>query len=130
MGQEYDELIEMLKQEELDKVKQKRIWKKNLNGLINVSGLFKFLNEEAWTPLGIVEIYETDEKTGGYRSYQHVRIKDDPKKLLYMKQNSDDIRGCDHYCVWQTCGVMDDDYSGYLLFPLKNGLYFHVSYSM
>jgi hypothetical protein len=105
-------------------------WRKKLKGLINVSGLFKWLDEhDYWTPLEIVEIYNTDEKTSGYSSYQHVRIKDDKDKLLYMMQDEDEIRNVNHYCVWQTCGMMGDDYSGYLLFPLKNGKYFKVNYS-
>lgn len=83
---------------------------------------------EGWLPCGFVEIYETDEKRRGYSSYQHVRIKDDEDKLLYIKQDSDDIKGVNHQCVWQTVGIMGDDYSGYLLFPLKNGSYFKVSY--
>jgi hypothetical protein len=28
-----------------------------------------------------------------------------------MKQNEDEIRNVNHYCVWQTCGIIGDDYS-------------------
>lgn len=102
-------------------------WCKKLKGLINVSDLFKWLNEHCdWIPLDIVEIYNTDEKTSGYSSYQHIRIKDDKDKLLYMKQDEDEIQNVNHYCVWQTCGMIADGYLGYLLFPLKNGKYFKV----
>lgn len=105
-------------------------WRKQLKGLINVSGLFNWLNEhEYWTPLEIVEIYKTDEKNSGYSNYQHVRIKNDSDNLLYIMQNEHEISGINHYCVWQTCGIMDDDYSGYLLFPLKNGKYFKINYA-
>lgn len=125
------ELQEWYELERKQEIKLKNLWKKNLKGLVNVSGLFKYLDEDNyWQPIGIVEVYETDEKTGGYSSYQHVRVKDDENdKLLYLKQPEFDLRGVDHICVWQTCGMMGDDYSGYLLFPLKNGKYFKVSYS-
>lgn len=46
-----------------------------------------------------------------------------------MKQNENEIRNVNHYCIWQTCGIMGDDYYGYLLFPLKNGKYFKVNYA-
>ena len=81
-----------------------------------------------WQPEGIVEIVLTDEKRGGYSTYQHARIKDDVQKLLYMKTSFDDVRKVDHYYVWQTTGCCEDDYSGYLLFPLSNGKYFKVHY--
>jgi hypothetical protein len=110
--------------------KEKKSWKKKLKGLINVTGLFRYLEEmDGWYPYGFVEVYDTDEKRGGYKSYQHVRIKDDKDNLLYMKQPESEIKGIDHCCVWQTVGHLGDDYSGYLLYPLKNGLYFKVGYS-
>jgi len=110
--------------------KEKKSWKKKLKGLINVTGLFRNFEEmEGWYPYGFVEVYDTDEKRGGYKSYQHVRIKDDKDNLLYMKQPESEIKGIDHCCVWQTVGHLGDDYSGYLLYPLKNGLYFKVGYS-
>jgi hypothetical protein len=118
-------------EKELAKIeKEKRIWKKNLKGLINITGLFRHLEEmESWYPYGFVEVYDTDEKRGGYKSYQHVRIKDDKDNLLYMKQPESEIKGIDHSCVWQTVGHLEDDYSGYILYPLKNGQYFKVGYS-
>ena len=117
--------------EEAKKEKQlKNVWRKKLNGLINVTGLFKWLDElDYWIPIDIVEIYNTDEKTSGYGSYQHIRIKDDKDNLLYLMQNEDEIRNVNHYCVWQTVGYCGDDFSGYLLYPLNNGKYFKVSYS-
>jgi len=117
--------------EETEKVRLLKLeWKNKLKGLVNINSLFKWLDDhDYWLPIDIVEIYNIDEKQSGYSSYQHVRIKDDKDKLLYMMQNEDEIRGVTHYCVWQTCGMMGDDYSGYLLFPLKNGKYFKVSYA-
>lgn len=34
-----------------------------------------------------------------------------------------------HTLVWQTTTCSEDDYSGYILFPLKNGRYWIVSFS-
>lgn len=120
---------EYLEIERQDK-KLKREWRVKLKGLINVSGLFKHLEGMMfWQPFGIVEIYHTDEKPDGYSSYQHVRIKDDEDKLLYLLQDENEIRGINHCCVWQSCGMMGDDFSGYLLFPLKDGKYFKINYS-
>lgn len=105
-------------------------YRRKLKGLINIHGLFKFLVEnDYWSPMDIVDIELTDEKRSGYSTYQHARIVGDKIKCLYMKTPSDDVRGIDHYYVWQTTGYLGDDYSGYLLFPLKNGKYFKVSYS-
>ena len=128
---EREELVSEIKAENFRLEQDKLGWKEILKDLINVDSLFKALKEDFsdWQPLGIVEIYDTEEKTSGYSSYQHVRIKDDKYKLLYMKQSEDEIEGIDHCCVWQTCGCCEDDYSGFLLFPLKDGKYFKISYS-
>lgn len=110
--------------------KLKAEYKRKLKGLINISGLFKSLeNDIHWTPIGFVEIELTDEKTNGYKAYQHARIINSDDKKLYLKTDCDDIRGVDHYYVWQTVGYLEDDFSGFLLFPLNNEKYFKVSYS-
>ena len=107
-------------------------YRKLLRGLINVSGLFRNLGENmmSWQPEGIVDIVLTDEKSSGYSTYQHARISGGEDKRLYMKTECDEIRGVDHYYVWQTTGCCEDDYSGYLLYPLKDGRYFKLWYSM
>lgn len=106
-------------------------YKINLKGLINITGLYRTLDDEMseWTPVGIVEVILTDEKRSGYSNYQHGRIVDDKDKLLYMKQDENDIRGVKHCYVWQMTGFCEDDYSGYCLYPLKDGKYFKISYS-
>ena len=83
---------------------------------------------DAWHVKGIVEIYEVDEKSNGYSNYQHVRIKNDDN-LLYLKTECDEVKGINHYYVWQTTGYLGDDYSGIMLFPLNDGTYFKVSYN-
>lgn len=116
--------------EMLQEKKLKAEYKFKLKGLINISGLFKSLeNDINWTPIGFVEIELTDEKTNGYKAYQHARIINTNDKKLYLKTDCDDIRGVDHYYVWQTVEYLEDDFSGFLLFPLNNGKYFKVSYS-
>lgn len=126
-NEDYRRLME--KERKAEK-KLKNDFKKKLRGLINVTGLYKWLDEnDGWSPLDIVEIKLTDEKSSGYASYQHARIVNDQGKYLYMKTDCDEIRGIDHYYVWQTVGFCGDDYSGYLLFPLKNGKYFKANYS-
>jgi hypothetical protein len=108
----------------------KNKWKRDLKGLINITGLFKYLDEDgSWYPIGIVDIIETDEKRIGYSAYRHVRIVDDEDHLLYIIIDTDDIRKVSHYAVWQTTGYLGDDFSGYMLFPLSNGKYFKVGYS-
>ena len=126
-----DDLASMMRKEERAMRKQKNAYKAQLRGLINIVGLYRWLNSDMsyWQPDGIVEIVLTDEKRGGYSTYQHARIKDDEQKLLYMKTSFDDVRKIDHYYVWQTTGCCEDDYSGYLLFPLSNGKYFKVYYT-
>jgi len=112
--------------------KLRNSFKAQLKGLINVTGLFRHLNGDMmyWIPEGIVDIVLTDEKSSGYSTYQHARVKDTKDKYLYMKIECDEVKGVDHYYVWQTTGCCEDDYSGYLLFPLKDGRYFKVWYSM
>jgi hypothetical protein len=125
-----DDLEKIMRKEHREIRKKRNLYKAELKGLINVTGLFRWLNGDMsfWMPEGIVEIQLTDEKRSGYSSYQHARIKDDADKLLYMKTDCDEVRGIDHYYVWQTTGCCEDDYSGYMLMPLKDGRYFKVSY--
>ena len=107
-------------------------YKKLLKGLINVTGLYRHLDEDftSWTIHGIVDIILTDEKFGSHPNYQCARIVDDKNKILYMKVSADgEVRGVKHYFIWQRTGTMEDDYYGYILFPLKNGKFFHISYS-
>lgn len=35
----------------------------------------------------------------------------------------------DHWLVWQTCGYSGDDYSGFMMFPMRDGTYWLVDYS-
>lgn len=131
----YAEFAEADKEAMEKEQKTKDDFKKLLKGKINVLKLYDWLNEghDYWNPEGIVEIKLTDEKSSGYPSYQHARvINDEDDGMLYMKQSADfdePIKGIEYYYVWQTTGMTGDDYSGYLLFELKDGKFFKISYS-
>ena len=114
---------------ELDKhEKEKDCWKKELKGLINTKRLWEDMNEnDYWGIDGIVELELTDEQCHGYPKHQCARIKDDRHKL-YMKCSSD-VKYISHYYVWQTTGYMGDDYSGWVLYPLKDRRYLKMNYS-
>jgi hypothetical protein len=125
-------LDEVFKDQARRERKLRSEWKKKLKGLINITGLFKHLDGNAyWEPEDIVDIELVDDKLSGYGAYQHARIVGDETRRLYMKTSQDEyqIRQIDHYYVWQRTGYMEDDYFGFLLFPLKNGRYFKVSYT-
>lgn len=125
-----NEYAEAMNQYYEEKRKSEKAWKKKLKGLINVSGLFRDLSEmDSYEIIDIVEIYNVDEKSSGYSNYQHARIKDEKISHLYMKQKATDLRGVDHVFVWQTVGMCGDDYSGFCLYPLKNGLYLKTRFS-
>jgi hypothetical protein len=83
------------------------------------------LDDLDWQHIGYVEVEETDEKESGYSDYKFYYEKGD-RKLKYMRQ---DDEGDYHNLVWQTVGYLGDDYSGYLLFPLKDGRYWKILYS-
>ena len=121
---------EVYKEERRRDKKLKNKFKKELKGLINVTGVFKYLDDNLyWWPEDIVEIELSDKYESGYRDHQHAKVINDKHNKLYMKVPMDEIRNVDHYYVWQTCGYMGDDYSGWMLFPLKNGKYFRVYYN-
>lgn len=123
-----DETYENIMREDENRLNTlKKEYKSKLKDLINTTGLWKHLDEmDGWEPMGIVETTETDEKSNGYSRYSHVRCSDD--NHLYLVQNSE-IRGVKHECVWQVTGYLEDDYFGYMLYPLNNGKYFKVSYN-
>lgn len=123
-------LEDIFKEERRMDKKLKSEYKKKLNGLINVNGVFKHLDDNiSWEPEGIVDIELTDDRESGYSNYQHARIVGEDSKRLYMKMPENEIRGVDHYYVWQRTGYLGDDYSGWMLFPLKDGRYFKVHYN-
>jgi hypothetical protein len=116
-----------------DERKTKTHFKKELRGLINVSGLYSYLNEDSWYPIGIVEVEEPTDIIPkiSFKDKNRVRVINEKENLIYARFDLEDqqIRKVDHYYVWQTVGYWGDDYSGFMLFPLNDGRYFKVSFS-
>lgn len=108
------------------RLQERDSWKEKLKGLIKVKKLWKELEEDYedyWGIEGMVELELTDEKKSSYsKNYQCARIKDE-KGYLYTDWGGKGVFN------WQQTGYLGDDYSGYLLYPLKNGKYLKVSYS-
>lgn len=108
------------------RLQERDSWKEKLKGLINTKKLWRELGEEFedyWGIEGIVELKLTDEKRGGYsKDYQCARIKGE-SGYLYTDWGGNGVFN------WQQTGYLGDDYSGYLLYPLKDGKYLKVSYS-
>lgn len=131
----YDDLWKEFAEEEkieMEKIRKiKDDFKNQLKGLINVTGLWKHLDEmDGWMPEAIVEIKLTDEKLRDYPNHECARVVNCEDHLLYMKTTCDEpIRGIKYYYVWQRTGYMGDDYSGYLLYPMSDGRFFKVSYN-
>lgn len=123
----YKEIAE----EENLRIEKRDSWKKKLKGLINTKRLWEEMKSEMdyWDIEGVVEIVLTDEKIHNYPDHQCAKIKNE-NHFLYMKTQPDyGIKYINHYYVWQTTGYSGDDYSGYLLYPLKNGKYLKISYA-
>lgn len=76
-----------------------------------------------WQHIGYVEVEKSDYESSHYPTHEFYKVKGE--KLNYMRQDDD---GEFHNLVWQTSGHCEDDYSGFLLFPLSNGLYWKISY--
>lgn len=119
------EAMEDCYKEEMKRLEERDSWKKKLKGLINTKKLWKEMEEdmEGWDIEGIVEIDLTDEQRSGYcTKYQCARIKGE-KGYLYTDWGGKGVFN------WQQTGYLGDDYSGYLLHPLKDGKYLKVSYN-
>lgn len=122
----YKQMWAEVAKEENRMLQERDSWKEKLKGLIKVKKLWKELEEDyenSWGIEGIVELELTDEKKSGYsKNYQCARIKGE-KGYLYTDWNGKGVFN------WQQTGYLGDDYSGYLLYPLKDGKYLKVSYS-
>ena len=96
------------------------------------SVLREFLREhEYYEAIGIVEVVPSDK--GMYKNsphYKYFEIKGVERGHVYeYTKTTTDTYGNDiEYLVWQTCGYTGDEYSGFLLFPMKNGRYYKISY--
>jgi hypothetical protein len=95
-------------------------------------------SNDTYESYGIVEIEETEEKRNGYPNHRCCRVKNVKDYNLYMHTTNEVETYNDdspyegepvEYWVWQTTGYLGDDYSGYLLLPLKDGRYWKIGYS-
>lgn len=112
----------------------KKEYRAKLKGLINVTGLFRHCDEDldSWTPEGIFAIEKFVNPHPRLENAEYVKIVDNAndKYIIYEKVKETDLRGVDHYYVWQrTTSMEGDSYAGFLLYPLKDGRYFKLSYS-
>lgn len=131
MSKEFDKMMRDFAKEEKIRLENDKIIKdKEIEYVKNhIDYDFELIEEfliDEWMHESYVEVEETDYKSCAYPSYTFYKEKDNEKSLLYMKQ---DEEGKYHNMVWQTTGFCEDDYSGYLLFPLNNGKYWKISYS-
>lgn len=122
----YNSLMAECIEEENKRLQERDSWKEKLKSLIKVKKLWRELEEEYedyWGIEGIIELELTNEKKSGYsKDYQCARIKGE-RGYLYTDWNGEGVFN------WQQTGYLGDDYSGYLLYPLKNGKYLKISYS-
>ncbi len=129
---ELDQMMEELDKEENEKRIRNNEELEKLKSLISYD--FDFIESvledlEWWEYINTVEVEETENPGNGYPSYKFYIEKGDIKGTYkYMRQDDD---GDYHNLVWQTNGGYgaEDSYSGFLLFPLKDGKYWRISYS-
>ncbi len=55
-------------------------------------------------------------------------IRGEKNSLVYKWQQEKEFAG-NHIYVWQTTGVCEDDYRGFMLIPLRDMRYLKISYS-
>jgi hypothetical protein len=85
-----------------------------------------------WKHEGYVQVEKSDYKSCFYPSHDFYKIKGDVSYSVLFGEDIDYMRQDDngefHSLVWQKTGACEDNYSGYLLFPLNNGYYWKISY--
>ena len=82
--------------------------------------------------LGYVRVYEEKNyKSYSYPNHKHYSVVDDDNVFnipSYLMRQDDNDEDAFHSLVWQTVGMMGDDYSGFILFPLTDGTYWVLNY--
>lgn len=83
--------------------------------------------------IGYCQVYENiGYKSGGYPGYRFYNVADNkdyhiPQLLMRQDDNGDDNFHC---LVWQTTTCCEDDYQGYILFPLIDNTYWIVRFEL
>ena len=88
----------------------------------------EFLKEnDYWSHVGYVQVEKSNYKSSSYPTHDFYKEKVN-RGVDYMRQ--DDFEEY-HNLVYQTNGGYgaEDSYSGWLLFPLKNGYYWKISFA-
>lgn len=130
----YKLLIAEHKQQEKDWIEAK----KELKNLIHPKYFSFAESHESYSNCGIVNIIEVKERKQGYSTYPHCREFGTKDNRLYIKHITE-LETFDEeskyegeeieYWVWQTVGHCEDDFSGFLLLPMKDGRYWKIGYS-
>ena len=104
-------------------------WKYFLQHISYNSNLAKeMLRESENRSKGFVQVHEVEtSKYDEFPRNKHYCIFDSD---IHRRFTRFDGEGQFHWIVWQTTGVVGDDYSGYLLLPLDDGRYWLIDYSM
>lgn len=98
---------------------------------------WKYINDEAIGDISRIINAVADNTHNWLEGYVKVKkVINDKQKLLIKFTNNKgneytaEWQPADNYAVWQTCGMVGDDYSGYLLFPTyRDDEYFCIYYN-
>lgn len=93
----------------------------------------EYLREGRNFHVGFCKVYEEDNyKNAIYPSHRFYSVIEEdnkeyhiPRLLMRQDDNSEDAFHC---LVWQTTSCCEDDYQGYILFPLTDGNYWIVRF--
>lgn len=83
--------------------------------------------------IGYVRVLRDEQyREFGYSQYDfYVLCPEDQNRFgnyLHFMRQDDNEENNFHCLIYQVCGCCEDDYSGYLLFPLNNGMYWMISF--
>lgn len=128
--EELDKVYEEIhKEEESNKREFLKAWKYFLQHIDYNSNYAKEMLRDAESKhIGFVKVQQVE-------TYKHDKY---PRNKYYTVIGSDikrrfvrfDGGGEFHWIVWQTTGVLEDEYHGYLLLPMNDGRYWLTEYDM
>ena len=87
--------------------------------------LIDFSHLSSWEHVGYVEVEESNYTNGFYPSYKFYQEIGKPE-IQYMRQSDE---GAFHELVYQKTGACEDDFYGYMLYSLKDGRYWKISFN-
>lgn len=128
--EELDKVYEELhKEEEKNKREFLKAWKHFLQHINYSSEYAKELLRDADSKhIGFVKVQQVEtSKYDEYPSNKYYTIVDSDIKRRFVRFDGE---GDFHWVVWQTTGMLGDDYHGYLLLPMNDGRYWLTEYDM